>query len=255
MSTESTKKTKVIDKPMSEEAEGRKDLVRVLILCVLAVVIVRSFIFEPFKIPSGSMLPTLQIGDHIFVSKFNYGLSIPFTKIQFLKWGSPSRGDVVVFLNPRDESLHYVKRVVGIPGDKIKFVGKKLYINGELVNHVRVTDPEAIKEAVGEDQTFEGELYRETLSGTDHFVQYSKNVDQLEELELERIQVEKEVPPDSFFVVGDNRDHSYDSRSWGFLPAENIKGKAQIIWLSLNQDADWGSFGKIRWGRCGVLVN
>jgi signal peptidase I len=109
-----------------EQAEGRRDLVRALVLCLVAVILVRSFLFEPFKIPSSSMMPTLRIGDHIFVSKFNYGLSIPFTKIEFAAWGAPKRGEIIVFLFPRDESLHYIKRVLGVPGDRIEFRGKDI---------------------------------------------------------------------------------------------------------------------------------
>src|SRR5947209_5520912 len=113
----------------NEHVEGRRDLMRALFFCLLAVVVVRSFLFEPFKIPSSSMVPTLRIGDHIFVSKFNYGLSLPFTKLEFLAWSAPKRGDVIVFLFPRDESLHYIKRVIGVPGDKVVFKGKDLYVN------------------------------------------------------------------------------------------------------------------------------
>lgn len=241
-------------KIVKEVSEGKRDLFRVFLLCVAAVIVVRSFVFEPFKIPSGSMLPTLKIGDHIFVSKFNYGLSIPFTKLLLVKWSGPRRGDVVVFLNPRDESLHYVKRVIGIPGDKIKFVGKRLFINGEEVPREPVTDPKILENVKKTDANFDGQLYTETIDGTTHFVQYSKEVDDLEQMELARIAVEKEVPEGNYFVAGDNRDQSYDSRSWGFLPRENIKGRAQIVWLSLDQDAAWGTFDKVRWDRCGTLV-
>src|SRR6478752_4034871 len=111
----------------AQHADGRRDLFRALLICLLAVVIVRSFLFEPFKIPSSSMVPTLKIGDHIFVSKFDYGLSLPFTKLELVTWGGPKRGEVIVFLFPRDESLHYIKRVIGIPGDRVEFRGKQLW--------------------------------------------------------------------------------------------------------------------------------
>ena len=158
-----------------EELEGRKDLFRALIFCLLAVAIVRSFLFEPFKIPSSSMVPTLQIGDHIFVSKFNFGLTLPFSKIEFVRWSSPERGDVIVFLFPRDESLHYIKRVVGLPGDTVELDGKDLIINGNTIPKEPISDASIIEpllEGSGENVEF----YKETLGNSVHFVQYSKNV-------------------------------------------------------------------------------
>lgn len=237
------------EQELQEHIEGRNDLMRALLLCILAVVVVRSFLFEPFKIPSPSMVPTLKIGDHIFVSKFSYGLSLPFTKLEFVKWGEPKRGDIIVFLFPKDESLHYVKRVVGVPGDKVEVKGQEVFINGEPQGRTLVSDPEMIKSLNGVEA--EGvELYKETLGDVAHYVRYSKAVPK----ELSRTSVIETVPSNSFFVMGDNRDDSYDSRSWGFVPRENIKGKAQIIWLSLNNDAAWGSLDAIRWNRCGTMV-
>lgn len=222
---------------------------RALFLCLLAVVVVRSFLFEPFKIPSSSMVPTLKIGDHIFVSKFNYGLSIPFTKFEFVAWGTPKRGDVIVFLFPRDESLHYIKRVVGVPGDRVEFKGKDLIINGEKVPKVRITEATEIEKITGSTD-FTGELYRETLGKSVHYVKYSSNL----AYDFSRNNQVEIVPPEKFFVAGDNRDDSYDSRSWGYVPRENIKGRAQMIWLSLDQEENWGKLTKIRWGRCGTLI-
>lgn len=232
-----------------EHAESRKDLVRALVLCVLAVIFVRSFLFEPFKIPSSSMVPTLKIGDHIFVSKFNYGLSLPFTKIEFAKWSQPERGDIIVFLFPRDESLHYIKRVVGVPGDEISFKGKDLYVNGELVQKELVATEAEVENVLGLGQK-PGMLYKEKLGDALHYVKYS-NTNSYEISGLDKIET---VPPDKFFVMGDNRDDSYDSRSWGFVPRENIKGRAQMIWLSLDQEEAWGA-DKIRWSRVGTLIH
>lgn len=248
--------TEIIETPGSEtksqaqeENEGRKDLMKALVLCVVAVIVVRSFLFEPFKIPSSSMVPTLIVGDHIFVSKFNYGLSLPFTKIEFVRWGQPSRGEVIVFLNPKDESLHYIKRVVGIPGDRIEFKGKDLYINSELISKIPVTDLTSIKEAMGRPD-FSGLLYKENLDRVIHYVKYVESAG----YEFSRTPQVWVVPPDRFFVAGDNRDDSYDSRSWGFVPRENIKGRAQMIWLSLDQDQGW-NMKKVRWQRCGTLIH
>lgn len=233
-----------------EQVEGRRDLIRALLLCLVAVVLVRSFLFEPFKIPSSSMMPTLRIGDHIFVSKFNYGLSIPFTKIEFAAWGEPQRGEIIVFLFPRDESLHYIKRVIGVPGDRIEFRGKEIVVNGKPVPRERITDPRVIEEVTGSKDLI-GELYKETLGNVIHYVKYSKSSG----YDFSRNNPVEVVPPGKYFVVGDNRDDSYDSRSWGYVPRENIKGKAQMIWLSLDQDQSWGQLGKIRWGRCGTLIH
>lgn len=232
-----------------EQLEGRRDLARALVLCITAVIIVRSFIFEPFKIPSSSMVPTLKIGDHIFVSKFNYGLSFPFTKFEMLNWGGPKRGEVIVFLFPREESLHYIKRVIGVPGDKVEFKGKDVFINGELVKKEKVEDPAEIEKATGV-REITGELYRETLGESVHYVKYSKASGN----DFPRSSPPEVVPPDKYFVAGDNRDDSYDSRSWGYVPRENIKGKAQMVWLSLDQEESWGKIAKVRWNRCGTVI-
>jgi signal peptidase I len=233
-----------------EQIEGRRDLVRALVLCLMAVVLVRSFLFEPFKIPSSSMVPTLRIGDHIFVSKFNFGLSVPyFTKTKFASWGAPRRGEVIVFLFPRDESLHYIKRVVGVPGDKIEFKGKDIFINGKRVLKERVEDPSVIEKVTGS-RTISGELYKETLGSSVHYVKYTTGAAN----DFSRNNQVEVVPDNKFFVVGDNRDDSYDSRNWGLVPRENIEGKAQMIWLSLDQEQSWGKLNKVRWERCGILV-
>lgn len=238
------------EKELREQVEGRKDLLRALIFCLLAVVIVRSFLFEPFKIPSSSMVPTLKIGDHIFVSKFNFGLSIPFTKIEFVKWNQPKRGDVIVFLFPKDESLHYIKRVIGLPGDKVEFRGKDLLINDQLVEKERVTDPEVISKITGNVEN-NGEFYKETIGDTVHYIRFATGGMQ----EMGRTNFLETVPEDHYFMIGDNRDDSYDSRSWGFVPRENIKGRAQMIWLSLDAESAWGTLNKIRWDRCGTLIH
>lgn len=238
------------EEELKEQVEGRKDLLRALFLCLLAVIVVRSFLFEPFKIPSSSMVPTLRIGDHIFVSKFNFGLSIPFTKTEFVKWGEPKRGDVIVFLFPKDESLHYIKRVIGLPGDKVEFRGKDLLINDKLIEKERVTDPTVIEKITGSKE-INGELYKETLGSVVHYIRYATGGMQ----EMGRTNMVETIPENHFFMIGDNRDDSYDSRSWGFVPRENIKGRAQIVWLSLDAESAWGTFNKIRWDRCGTLIH
>ncbi len=233
-------------KKLDEQLEGRRDLVWALVFCLIAVVVVRSFLFEPFKIPSSSMVPTLRIGDYIFVSKFSYSLVLPMTKLEIVRTGTPKRGDVIVFLFPRDESLHYIKRVVGVPGDLVEFKGKDLIINGKTVPKKRVTDPGEIQRITGS-REMTGELYEEIL-GDVHYVKYSKAT-----TDFPRRTAPEVVPENQFFVAGDNRDDSYDSRSWGYVPRENLKGKAQIIWLSIDDEAKWG-LDKFRWNRSGTAI-
>lgn len=233
-----------------EQAEGRRELFGALFLCIVAILIVRSFLFEPFRIPSASMVPTLRIGDHIFVSKYNFGLSIPFTKIELVRWGAPARGDIVVFLFPKDQSLHYIKRVVGVPGDTVELRGKNLIINGAIVGKEPVEDKNLISEITGDDN-FTGEIYKESLDNVVHYVKYSKSMLH----EFPRNSPPQVIPENHFFVIGDNRDDSYDSRSWGPVPRENIKGKAQMVWMSLDEKGAWNQLTKIRWHRCGILIH
>lgn len=231
------------------KSDGSRDLVRALLLCLAAVIFVRSFLFEPFKIPSSSMLPTLAIGDHIVVSKFTFGLSLPFTKIELVKWDAPERGDVIVFLFPRDESLHYIKRVVGVPGDRVEFKGTQLLINGEAVFREEVADPSYLQ-SLGPSGPLSGQFYREKLGEHSHYVRYNQS----NSFKQPKEPPSEVVPADSYFVVGDNRDDSYDSRSWGYVPRKNIKGKAQFVLLSLDPERPWNSLGNVRWNRCGTLI-
>ncbi len=233
----------------TEQQQGKRDLIKALVVCFSVVVLVRSFLFEPFKIPSSSMVPTLKIGDHIFVSKFIYGLTLPFLKVELVGWGSPKRGDIIVFLFPRDESLHYIKRVVGVPGDVIELKGKDLVVNGIAVRKEAVTDTLLPTES-GSEQYSSGEIYKEYLDNTVHLVRYKSGAAS----DLNRLVPKEVVPPNKFFVMGDNRDDSYDSRSWGFVPRENIKGRAEMVWLSLDQNNSSGTRA-VRWSRCGTLIH
>jgi signal peptidase I len=228
---------------------GSNDLLKTLVWSVLALVVIRSFIFESFKIPSSSMVPTLHIGDHIFVSKFDYGLSIPFTKWELVRWGQPKRGDVIVFLYPKDESLHYVKRVVGVPGDVIEIRGREIFVNNTKVSLESVSDIKQIEDAyTGMPES--GELFKEKIEDREHWVRFLPP----EEAGFIGMKQKETVPPDSFFVMGDNRDQSYDSRSWGFVARENIKGRARLIWLSLKQSDDWISPRRVAWSRTGKVI-
>ncbi|MBI2711685.1 MAG: signal peptidase I [Bdellovibrio sp.] len=211
-----------------------------LAVALLIVFAVRSSIIEPFKIPSGSMIPTLLIGDHIFVNKFAYGLKVPFSDLigerpVFLIPGElPKRGDIVVFVYPRDESIYYVKRVVGLPGDTVDIRNKVLYVNNTMISR------ELASASAAEDLFYKLDDPKYTAQNLDL---YTENLDQSRHLiMLDKTNFSGEshgpftVPPDSLFVMGDNRDFSNDSRFWGFVPMKNVKGKAVAIWLSLSFD-------------------
>jgi len=206
-----------------------------LVVAIIAIVI-RSFIVAPFKIPSSSMVPTLEVGDYIFVLRYPYGLRIPFTDLQFFPH-PPHRGDVAVFDYPEDRSKDYIKRVIGLPGDDILYKKNKLYVNGV----------EMPLEKLGERTYFmaDGEvdvsgLYEERLFDVKH---------QLLRKEFSIRDGEWKVPRDHYLVLGDNRNNSRDSRFWGFVPQSYLVGHAAIVWWSWN-----GHQGAVRWGRIGHLI-
>jgi signal peptidase I len=187
----------------------------------------RYFVVEAFKIPSASMVPTLLVGDHIFVNKFIYGLRVPFTNKKVLALRTPERGEIVVFIYPHDRSKDYIKRVVGVPGDTIEVKNDELLING-------VATPRHFEDSYLYADINQGcnattfELYDEKLGGVSHALlndktRYPSNYGP------------QTIGPDEIFVMGDNRDNSSDSRVWGTVPLPNVKGKALFIWLSINR--------------------
>ena len=189
---------------------------------LLIVLFLRSFLAEPFRIPSGSMLPTLLIGDYILVNKYEYGIKLPITKTQVIEISKPQRGDVVVFRYPANEKINFIKRVIGIPGDKIKYIGKKVYVNDvEYKKNKQVT------------HQYIDDFGREEL---DIFIesQDKKKYHILNDNMSPANDDEFEVPEKHYFVMGDNRDHSSDSRYWGFVPEENLVGEAFLIWMNFN---------------------
>lgn len=199
---------------------------------LLAVLLIRSFLFEPFRIPSSSMVPTLLIGDFIFVNKFTYGLRLPVLHNKVLELGEPHRGDVVVFRLPADSGTNYIKRLIGLPGDTVKYVNKRLYINGEEV------DLEILGPYRGEGQA--GALLgRETLDTVTHDVLLMPGRRSREG--------EYRIPPGYYFMMGDNRDNSRDSRypGVGLIPEDHIVGKAVRIWMN------WEFPKAPRWERIG----
>ena len=183
------------------------------------------------------MIPTLLIGDHIFVNKFAYGFKIPFSDlvtdhpIYVVKRDPPKRGDIIVFMYPKDESFYYIKRVIGVPGDKVELRNKVLYINDKMIARDLGSTSESDKVfKTLDDPKYSSsnlDLYNEHLDNVDHFIMLDKTNF------MGETYGPITVPPDSLFVMGDNRDFSNDSRFWGFVPMKNVKGKAIVIWLSL----------------------
>jgi signal peptidase I len=198
-----------------------KEYIEPIIIAVLIALFVRSFVVQAFKIPSSSMEPTLLVGDYLLVNKFLYGLRIPFTDKKILSFKKPQRGDIIVFIFPKDRSKDFIKRVIGQEGEKVSIVQNKIYINDQLVEDPwgRFSDKNAWSRYLPSMESF-GPVV---------------------------------VPKDSLFVLGDNRDNSQDSRFWGFVHLDEVKGKAFIIYFSL----EWYAkqvLDKVRWVRLGKLI-
>ena len=214
------------------------------------VLILRSFLWEPFQIPSGSMMPTLLDGDFILVNKFNYGLRDPVVRNKFFEVGLPERGDVVVFKYPRDPKIDYIKRVIGLPGDRIIYRNKSIYIKPACLesdakcpefeqvvqNFLKETDtPDGSyglsrHTSIMPNKTHDILIDNQILPRTQHYYQQAGT--QLDEFV---------VPQGHYYVMGDNRDHSLDARFWGFVPEENLVGEAIAIWMSFDFDRDENS--------------
>ncbi len=188
-----------------------------IIIALVLAMFIRTFIIQAFKIPSGSMIPTLLIGDHLLVTKFSYGIRLPVIGKTVVKFKNPHRGDVIVFICPVERSKDFIKRVIGLPGDTIEVRNKKVYINGKLYPdpHAYHSDPRILPAE---------------MSPRDNFGPIT-------------------VPPNKYFVMGDNRDNSWDSRFWGFVDRNDILGKALIIYWSWERP-----FYHIRWKRIGMLI-
>ncbi|OHC69733.1 MAG: signal peptidase I [Rhodocyclales bacterium GWA2_65_20] len=213
---------------------------------ILAVFLLRSFLVEPFKIPSGSMKPTLLVGDFILVNKYTYGVRVPVINKKIVENNSPQRGDVVVFRYPPDTSLDYIKRVVGLPGDKIVYHNKRLTINGQ-----EIAQKDA-KDWLDLDRRISTPLFVETLGNVEHhilveadappFIQQIVRFPHGDKCHYNGEGVSCEVPAGHYFMMGDNRDNSQDSRFWGFVPDENLVGKAFFIWFNFGDLKRIGSF-------------
>jgi len=196
-----------------------RENIEAIVIAVVLALFIRTFIVQAFKIPSGSMQPTLLIGDHILVNKFIYGVGIPFTDKKLFDINKPERGDVIVFIYPEDESKDYIKRVIGLPGDTINIINKQIFINDKPYHDEFGVYDDPLTLARG---------------------QFNSNRDNFGPVT---------VPPDSLFVMGDNRDHSSDSRFWGFVPINKVRGKAFIIYWSWEK-----MFKNFRLTRIGRLI-
>ena len=196
---------------------------------LLAVLVLRSFLAEPFRIPSGSMMPSLLVGDFILVNKFTYGLRLPVTDTKIVALGEPARGDVVVFRYPLQKGVDYIKRVVGIPGDQIAYKNKTLFVNGQPMS----VAPAGIYQGEGGGARETGALQGvEDLTGVSHPVLIRPMVPDFGPDCRVLTSGPITVPPGQYFVMGDNRDNSNDSRYWGMVPEQNLVGKAFFIWMS-----------------------
>lgn len=212
---------------------------------ILIVFLIRSFMVEPFRIPSGSMLPSLHIGDFILVNKYTYGVRLPVINAKIADSGQPKRGEVMVFRFPGNPSINYIKRVVGIPGDHILYKDKKLYINGAPMDQ---SDGRPYFFDSGSDARGEALRLVENLDGVKHDILTTNRQD----MPLPEIV----VPQGQYFVMGDNRDHSNDSRYWGFVPDQNLVGKAFLIWFSWDMaDDDKAFWQRIVWNRIGHSIH
>ena len=212
------------------EKGKRKSLVReyteAIIIAVLLALVIRAFVVQAFKIPSGSMKPTLLIGDHILVNKFTYGIKIPILEKELIHFRDPRRQDIVVFRYPVDESKDFIKRVIGLPGESVKIHDKIVYVNGEPLD-----EPYAVHS--------DGKVLPAVAGPRDNMPAVV-------------------VPPGNLFVMGDNRDESYDSRFWKFVKISELKGKAFIIYWSWNSEGDFTwkpSESYVRWNRIGKLLH
>ncbi len=206
---------------------------------ILAVLLLRSFLVEPFRIPSGSMMPTLLVGDFILVNKFDYGIRLPVINRKIIPIHDPQRGDVVVFRFPKEPSVDYIKRVVGVPGDHVVYRDKTLFINGKKVAQI----PAGTYIGTGSGLSMSGaEVRREALGEIQHDILVAPNV--------HGVDADVVVPEGHYFVMGDNRDNSNDSRYWGFVPDRNLVGKAFMIWMNWDSAA-----GGVGWDRIGDSID
>ena len=228
---------KEVDENLSKKEKVVKEA-KSIFWILLLVMIFRSVFFEPFRIPSGSMIPSLMIGDFILVNKFSYGFKVPFSDmaigginldpIYLFGKAGPERGDVIVFKYPNDPSVNYIKRVVGLPGDTIEIKNKIVYINDEEVAQEEISGKEIMDDMDDKFREYNLKFYKVKTGQHTHTIQHDQD-------NYFRVDYAKrKIPEGQYFAMGDNRDFSADSRFWGFVPFKNIKGRALFVWFSMN---------------------
>jgi signal peptidase I len=234
------KKTKQMKHPPKMKRPIVIEYARSFFPILLIVFFLRSFLYEPFRIPTGSLEPTLLAGDFILVNKYDYGIRLPVIHKKILAVDEPKRGDIIVFRWPPDPSIDFIKRVIGIPGDRISYIDKTLYINGHIIPQTFLRNTT--------DQDNNGDRWevvekQENLLGIQHSIYQNtqRSSDDINDII---------VPEGMYFVMGDNRDDSADSRYWGFVPEKNIVGKANMVWMNWDSEDH-----TIRWNRIGKLVH
>jgi signal peptidase I len=226
----------LLAKPNSKGRSEPKwvDYARSFFPILLIVFTLRSFVIEPFRIPSGSMLPTLTIGDFILVNKAAYGIRLPLVHKTLLETGEVKRGDVVVFRFPKEPQIDYIKRVIGLPGDRITYANKKLAINGQEISTLKL----GVYEGKGQGREMTGAgLFESEMLGHHHHILIDQDMPR-------RFAHEWIVPAGEYFVMGDNRDNSNDSRFWGFVPDDHLKGKAFRVWMHWDSGIDMSRLGR-----------
>lgn len=199
-----------------------KEYLEPIAIAILIALFIRTFVVQAFKIPSSSMEPTLQVGDHLLVNKFIYGIKFPIIETKYFQFKKPQRGDIIVFVYPKDRSKDFIKRVIGTEGEKVQIVHNKIYINNQLIE--------------------------------DPWGRYDERAPSTKYMQPMEIFGPVTVPVNSVFVLGDNRDNSQDSRFWGFVNVNEVKGKALIIYFSWDRYAE-NLLGKVRWVRFGKLIH
>ena len=219
-----------------------KEWIEPFLIAAVVALFIRQFAVEAFKIPSGSMIPTLTIGDHLLVNKFVYGPRIPFTDVRIFTWKEPKRGEIIVFRYPENESKNFIKRVVGLPGDKLELRKGKLYINNQAALLVELGASENKDKDAGLASFNNPKVFDEQFGAARYRIQYLRDQSDYNFGPVL-------VPKDSVFVMGDNRDNSQDSRVWGFVRQNKILGRALIIYWSWDGDDRW-----VRWERIGSLI-
>lgn len=258
MDTQETENNEAQDVVVLSKKEKFKKEAKSISIIVITVLIFRSVLFEPFRIPSGSMIPTLMIGDFILVNKFAYGFKLPFSDISLFGIDSdpvylfgedaPKRGDVVVFKYPSDPSINYIKRVIGLPGDSVEIREKRVFINDQPIDQVEIDGREIMSDMDEKFKNYNLKFYKANTGEHDHTIQ--QDIDNYYKTDYEK----RVIPEGKYFVMGDNRDFSYDSRYWGYVDHKHIKGEAILVWFSLIFPFGEDSF-KFRPWRIGKMIN